>query len=88
MYNPEISDLRNNVRNLVSAAEFLGGVVTSSPEATTPAIIAVYNALLDVIHTLNAELAVERDGVETINLQKFRENGISANITLYSGRPQ
>ncbi len=77
-----ISDLRANVRKLIDAAEFLNNFLLSAPENAQPAVIAVYNALLEVINTLNKELEYEREGMEYIHLQYLEENGVSATLTL------
>lgn len=77
-----ISDLRANVRKLIDAAEFLNSFLLSTPENAQPAVIAVYNALLEVINTLNEELEYEREGMEYISLQYLQEEGVSATLTL------
>lgn len=80
MYSEDISDLRRNVRTLVDAAVFLNNLIANAPASAQPAIIAVYNALLEVTHTLNKELADEEDEMEDINLSYIEENGVSATI--------
>lgn len=84
MNDGDISDLRINVRALIDAANFLNNFFYNAPENAQPAIVAVYNALLDVIYTLNTDLAYEEDGEEYISLQYLEANGVSATITLQS----
>lgn len=82
MYDSDISDLRRNVRALINASQVLRSFCDEAPENAEPKIIALYNALLDVIDVLNAELVVEEEGIEDVSeLTYLQERGMSASVT-------
>lgn len=82
MYASNISDLRRNVRALIDASQVLRSFCDEAPQNAEPKIIALYNALLDVIKVLNQELDVEEEGMEDVSdLSYLEELGISATVS-------